>query len=167
MARSRDRVWGRERGRQRDSTNKLLDYEQLFLFAPSEVSDSSSGFSLWCSCTHQLENPFCGTSAWPVPVTGSGKLTVQHVAHHFKVTVKWEIALWEPHVLVTIHKNFVHSEGKVLTAKCFAGGKMGNQCHKRSGPKHTWWTISSPTFHSIITNICWQWNITVNLWPQL
>lgn len=52
-------------------------------------------------------------------VTGSRELTVQHVAYHFKVTVKREITLCQPHALVAFHKNFVQSERKVLKAKRF------------------------------------------------
>ena len=54
-------------------------------------------------------------------VTGSGEFTLRHVAYHFKVTVKREITLCQPHALVTFHKNFVQSEGKVLKAKRYVG----------------------------------------------
>lgn len=57
-------------------------------------------------------------------VTGSGELTVRHVAYHFKVTVKREITLCQPHALVAFHKNFVQSERKVLKAKRFVGERQ-------------------------------------------
>lgn len=121
-------AWWREREEERERVsfcpNKLPEYELLFLFALSDDSDFPSRFSLWHSYTHHLKKPFCRASARPVSVTGSGKLAAWHATHHFKATVKREIALWEPHALVSLHKNFVQSEGKVLTAKWFVGEKM-------------------------------------------
>lgn len=57
-----------------------------------------------------------------------------HVAYHFKVTVKREITLCQPHALVAFHKNFVQSEGKVLKAKRFVGGgeKIAERCQAPS-----------------------------------
>lgn len=115
---------GRERVRVSFCPNNLPEYELLFLFALSDDSDFPSRFSLWCSYTHHLKKPFRRASAGPVSVTGSGKLAAWHATHHFKATVKREIALWEPHALVSLYKNFVQSEGKVLRAKWFVVEKM-------------------------------------------
>lgn len=54
---------------------------------------------------------------------------MQHVAYHFKVTVKREITLLRPHALVTLYKNFVQSEVEVLQAKRFVGEKIAHQHH--------------------------------------
>lgn len=131
-----EKAWDKESRRDPVPTS-CLNMNYYFSLPWVTILISLQVSHLWCSCMRLLENPLCRSSAMPVSVTGSGKLAAWYVTPHFKVTGKRKIPLWEPHALVSPHKNFVQSEEKVLTAKCLDGKKMGNRCQKRSAPKHT------------------------------